>query len=300
MTKPMRASDAVEEKLRFPLIIEPKADGVRGLHLTGALTTRTLKPHKNRYTTAQFAPLIYAGLDGEMFLGPRENITAQSLCRDSSSALGTLKGEPLISWMVFDLVNTTTIKLPYVERLDALQTRVRELGDPRVFAVECVHCKDLDQLLTQEDVWTSMGYEGIICRDPYGMHKEGYSTVNEGGLLRIKRFVDAEALVTGIEEGNANENEATVGLLGQTERSSHQENMVPNGMVGALLCIELSTGLPIRVSAGEMDHPTRKLYFEQPELIVQKYITFKHFPKGRKVQPRFATFKCIRNAEDMS
>lgn len=298
--KPMLAEDFDESKLRFPLIAQPKTDGVRSLHITGGLTGRSLKPHKNRYVTAQFSDPRYAGLDGEMFRGPKSNITAQSLCRDTSSDLGTIKGEPQVCWKAFDFVNPVSILLPYMFRLEGLRNKVEQMNDPRVFVVESHVCETLEHLLSLEDHWLIEGYEGACIRDPMGMHKEGRSTVKEGGLLRIKRFVDAEALVTGIEEGNQNENEATVGLLGQTERSSHQENMVPNGMVGALLCTEILTGLPIRVSAGEMDHDTRKLYFERPELIVQKMITFKHFPKGRKVQPRFATFKCIRNAEDMS
>lgn len=298
--KPMLACDFDEGKLRFPLIAQPKTDGVRSLHVTGALTGRSLKPHKNRYVTEQFSDPRYAGLDGEMFRGPKSNITAQSLCRDTSSDLGTIKGEPQVCWKVFDYITEQSAKLPYVHRFVLLQDAVERLGNPAVFAVDSRWCRTISDLYSLEEMWLALGYEGACIRDPEGMYKEGRCTVKEGGLLRIKRFVDAEALVTGIEEGNQNENEATVGLLGQTERSSHQENMVPNGMLGTLLCTEILTGLPIRVSAGEMGHDTRKLYFDHPELIVGKVAVFKHFPKGRKVQPRFATFKCIRNVEDMS
>ena len=117
--------------------------------------------------------------------------------------------------------------------------------------------------------------------------------------MRIKRFTDSEAVVTSIEEGRINLNEATVNELGRTERSSHAENQVPSGMLGKLHCLDLKTGNRIIVSPGAMDHPTRVLYFNQPGLIVGKTITYTSFEKGVKDAPRFANFKNIRSAEDM-
>ena len=46
--KPMLAEDFDESKLIFPLIAQPKIDGVRGLNMLGTLTGRSLKTHKKR------------------------------------------------------------------------------------------------------------------------------------------------------------------------------------------------------------------------------------------------------------
>ena len=48
-----------------------------------------------------------------------------------------------------------------------------------------------------------------------------------------------------------------------------------------------------------MDHKTRKLYFDNPEMIVNKEVKFKSFPKGLKDKPRFPIFLSIREDFDI-
>ena len=53
--KPLLAVNYDESKLVFPLGVQPKIDGVRGLTTEGHLTGRSLKKHKNKYTTAFYS-----------------------------------------------------------------------------------------------------------------------------------------------------------------------------------------------------------------------------------------------------
>lgn len=294
--KPMLAEDWVDSLVKFPVEIQPKVDGVRSLHLTGKLTGRSFKPHANKHVTAKFSPEIYTGLDGEMHCG---NPTDKALCRVTSSLLRRIQGEPDVRWMLFDYIVPETLKLGYTERHAALSERITQIADSNLWLVPTFTITNMADLLSLEDVWLAEGYEGVILRDPNGLYKSGRSTPLEGGLLRIKRFVEEDAIVTGIVEGQSNNNEAVINELGRTERSTHQENMVPNGMVGALECIEVKTGLQILVSPGEMTHEERVMYFNNPELIVGKTISFRHLPTGRKTFPRFPTFKSIRGPADI-
>ena len=134
--------------------------------------------------------------------------------------------------------------------------------------------------------------------------------MREGGLLRIKQFIESEAIVDAIVEGESNQNEAQTNELGLQFRSSHQANMIPNGLVGSLTCRALQTetdrgrvvieeGQIITVSPGNMPHDLRKYYFENQNEILKKIIKFKFFPKGIKDKPRFPTFVTIRQPEDM-
>jgi DNA ligase 1 len=301
--KPMRATDYEEDKLVFPLIAQPKIDGVRGINLTGKLTGRSLKPFGNRYTSRFFSYSAFTGLDGELAAAHECD---PALCRLTTSALGTHDGEPFVLWWLFDYITVDTARLPYVERHELLWKRVEELrAMPVVFAqaerlrvVPSVLVQDLEALNACDANWLELGYEGTIVRKPSGGYKYGTSTVREGGLLRIKRFVEEDAVVTAIIEGQSNQNEATINALGQTERSTHQANMVPNGMVGAFECIDVKTGNPITVSAGTMSHEDRVKFFKHPELILDQHIKYKHFPKGVKDKPRFPTFQSIRMKED--
>lgn len=308
--KPMLATDADESKLRYPLYVQPKIDGVRALNLFGRLTGRSLKEHKNRAVTARFSHSKYIGLDGEMAIDDVP-YTDEALCRLTTSALSTITGRSNVDWWVFDFITQDTKNLPYRERFRLLQERVKEIGDPYVQVVPCWEISSHAELVAADEYFLEQGFEGTITRDPAGMYKFGRSTTREQGLLRIKRFVEEEAAVIGMTEGQHNANEAKTNELGQTERSTHQENMIPNGMIGNLICKALkdvvdhngtkliSCGQEITVAAGCMTHDQRVHYFANPGDILDKVIKFKFFPKGIKDKPRFPTFQSFRMESDM-
>jgi DNA ligase-1 len=318
--KAMLASDFDENKIKFPCFLQPKIDGVRAINLNGGLTGRSLKKHKNLHATAFFSHPMFLGFDGEMVAA---EATHPNLCSLTSSALGTIKGEPALTWWLFDYITPDTAHLPYSSRYEILVDRVailqsmpesRELaGSLRVVPSHWCHT-----FLSVEDLdaqWLDEGYEGSIIRDPHGAYKQGRSTVKEGGLLRIKRFIDFEFEVLELIEGQTNENEAQTNELGRTFRSTHQENMSPNGMVGAMMgrilgdVVVKESGADkilfpkdsvVKVSAGSMPHYDRVNYFRNPDQIVGKIAKGKTFPKGVKDKPRFPTFLSLRSAEDMS
>lgn len=299
---PMLASNYVESKLRFPLIAQPKIDGVRGLCLEGVLTGRSLKTHANKYTTALYSNELLRGLDGEL---AADHETHPSLCRLTTSAINTIQGTPYTLWHLFDLVTQFTRQFTYEMRYAALFAHVYAVkaADPSLGSflrvVPSVTCNTLRELLAVEERWLNMGYEGTIIRDPDGLYKEGRSTAVEGGLLRIKRFTEEEAIVLRIVEGQSNMNESVVNEVGRASRSTHAENMVPNAMVGSLICEDVKTEQEITVAAGSMPHSDRALYFQHPELIVGQVIKYKRFKHGTKDKPRFPTFQTIRASSDI-
>ena len=311
--KPMLASDWNEDKVRFPVIVQPKIDGVRGLNLFGKMTGRSLKPFKNKYTTAMFSHSSMLGFDGEL---AAERDTHPDLCRLTTSATGTIEGEPWLLWHLFDLVMVESKSLPYVERYNLLKNRIALLKakDPMLGAhVQIVPSfmaydkKALDAAIAE---FERNGYEGTILRDPQGLHKSGRSTANEGGLLRVKEFKDGELVVTRILEGQTNNNEAKINELGYTERSSHKENMVPNGLIGNIVGNLLqdivigdktwAKGQEILIAPGRMTDEDAKFYLLHPAEIIGKVCKFQYFPKGVKDKLRFPTFQGFRAKEDMS
>lgn len=313
MTKPMLAADWNESKVALPNGLQPKIDGVRGLHIVGGLTGRSLKKHANLYTTHFFSHQAFVGFDGEMAAGPE---THPDLCRMTTSALSSIKGEPDITWHVFDYISYDTASLPYKLRYEILRQRVQRVKDlypalgKHLKLVPYFYVANLQQLEELDDSWLTEGYEGSIIRHPNGLYKAGRSTVREGGLLRIKRFIEEEAIVVSITEGQENGNDAVTNELGYTSRSSRQSNMVPNSMVGSLECVLVKDvehkgkllflkGQQVTVSAGSMPHDERLLYFREPARIIGKVIKFKTFPKGVKDKPRFPTFQSIRADSDM-
>lgn len=310
--RPMLACDFDESKLRFPLMAMPKIDGVRGLNFGNGLVGRSLKPFKNRRVTEMFSKDWFVGLDGEITAGRGKPPVAPDLCRATTSRLNSEDGSDDVSWGVFDYISPATKDMTYFRRQEILSRMVELMPAVQygVYVVPFDVVDDVSHLAKVEAKRAEQGYEGVILRDPYGKYKEGRATVSEGSFLRIKRFVDAEALVVGIVPGMTNGNEAKVNALGHTERSSHKENMRPNGMVGSLVCRVLgdvvyrgqllfTADQEITVGAGVMTRFERKHYMENTNELLGKIIKFKSFPYGVKDKPRFPTFLTIRAESDL-
>lgn len=297
---PMRAVDWDPKKQRYPAIAMPKIDGVRSLNQDGQLYGRSLKQHANRYVTRVFSVPEFDGFDGEMAAAAS---THPRLVNLTGSALSTEEGEPFIIWWLFDYVDDFCKILPYKTRLEMLSHAFDNLKDHELFFnLQLVPWKTVyneAELRAAEQEWLEDGYEGFILRDPDGAHKEGSSTVKEGGYLRGKLFAFDEALIYGYEEAEANNNVAETNELGYTKRSSHKANKVGKGQIGNLLGIDLKTGMLIKIGPGKLKHAERAHLFANPHEIVGHVAKYKHFPRGVKDKPRFPTFDSKRALSDL-
>lgn len=315
LSKPQLAEDWIPEKVKFPVIVQPKFDGVRGLNLFGRLSGRSLRPFNNQYANNYFSQGGFLGFDGEMAAEAEDN---PLLCSLTTSALNTIRGEPWLMWHIFDYLRPETVELEYFKRYSLAQKKVEQLKEQfpllgaHVQMMPSVgHVETMDALMTHIQWHAEAGYEGTIIRNPFGIHKNGRSSPAHRGLLRIKAFCDVDCIVLKINEGQSNQNEAKVNRLGLTERSTHQENMLPNGMIGSLDCELLEDvfhpltrklvhhkGEPIRLSAGCMTHEERAMYFTHQHLINGKRVKGRLFPVGVKDKPRHPRFQSFRTDAD--
>ena len=302
--KPMKARDWIPSKVVFPCFYQPKYDGVRALNLDGKLVARTLKPHNNRYITEKYSKPEYKGFDGEMILtelGPCH----PDVCRETSGAIRREHGEPDVTWYVFDYITEETINLPYHERFTLLEYKVSKLNDPSIKVVTTSICGSMEEFEELDSAALELGYEGSMLKNFDAPYKQGRSDKNMQSW-RVKRFIEEECLVTSISEGNSNQNEVKINELGNAERSSHQENLVPNGQVGKIHGITLKDindptngkllipkGTEIVVSPGKLTLAERMYLFYNQEELLGKVIVFKMLPKGIKDKPRFPTFSRI-------
>jgi DNA ligase-1 len=312
--KPQLAEDAQLELLAFPCGVQPKIDGVRALNLDGTLTGRSLDPFKGYGITEYFSKGYFIGFDGEMILGSAP-ASQDRLCSATTGAMGRFKGVTEMAdlhWWLFDLVCEDTIRLGYNARYEALGNVVALLNHERVHQVPMEICHNIEQVMAASAKFAEAGYEGTIIRNLRSAYKPGRST-QEGQLWRIKPWADAEVLVTGITEGQMNNNVAKTNTLGRTERSSAKAGMVPNGQVGSVQGTMLADfydpitkkllfakGLPVTIGSGEMSVEEATAYFKNPKTIVGHIAKFKHMTHGVKDLPRFPTFVSLRLREDMS
>ena len=283
MFKPMLAVDAEESKLRFPLLVSPKLDGVRAVSFQGRLLTRSLKPLPNKELDATFK--FEAPLDGELIVG---DPTSPSVFRDTMKIVMAHEA-PItdVKYCVFDIVKEGEFR----DRL----TEAGKYTDSRIIHLPHREVTTLDELYDLEDSALSNGYEGLMLRDPAGRYKCGRSTLSEGILLKLKRRKTSEAVIIGFQEQMHNANEAKVDNLGYTERSSHQANLIPTGVLGALVVRD--GGIEFNVGTGFTYADRQEIWRKRHEHI-GSLITYEYLPVGVKDKPRHPVFKGFRMKED--
>ena len=136
-----------------------------------------------------------------------------------------------------------------------------------------------------------------MVRSMNGPYKQGRSTLKEGYLLKIKRFVDEEAIIIGFDEKMHNTNEAKVDALGYTERSTSKEGMIGASTLGALVVQSEKWG-EFRIGTG-FDDVLRKEIWENKDKYLSQLAKFKYFATGVVEKPRFPVYLGIRNKMDI-
>lgn len=285
----MLACDADLTKLKFNpyLIASPKLDGVRAIVRDGVVYSRSNKPIPNKYVQAKFKHLDC--FDGELIVG---SPTSHSVYRDTVSVvMSDDKPADDVRFFVFDTVSRPTAH--YMQRAKALL----HIPDEGVILHETLAVATMNDLLCYEQQCLDQGYEGLILRDPYTPYKMGRSTVKEGWMLKLKRFMDAEAVVIGFEERMHNGNEATTNELGRTKRSSHQAGKSGRGDLGALIC-RTGDGVEFNIGTGFSDDLRATIWANRDDYL-GRYAKYKFFPVGVKEAPRHPVFLGWRDRRDM-
>ncbi len=294
--KPMLAVDAEDlSKLKFPVLASPKLDGIRCLKVNGQALSRKFKPIPNNFIRSWIESRLPDGIDGELLVGT----TFQSV----QSGVMRVDGEPDFVYAVFDLVTDTSE--PFTKRYAALADYIGRQNFPdfmkRVHLVPHVRCNTHEDLAAFEEWCVKQGYEGTMVRSVDGPYKNGRSTLREGYLLKIKRWVDTEGTVVGFEEQMTNTNEATVDELGHTKRSSHQAGMIPAGTLGKILVEHPDwpgEKLPVGTGQGWTKEFRQEVWNNQAAYL-GKILTFKYIPHGVKELPRHPIGKGFRHSDDL-
>lgn len=281
-------------KVKFPVYLSEKLDGIRASIHNGVVMSRSMKPIPSKAVQEKFGKAEYEGFDGEIIYGPKNaaDVFNKSTRVCMSHELPDGFSTDDIKFFVFDTIGEGA----YEERYWKIIT-----GWPEVTGVYKLRNSLVDsaeKVTELESEFLAVGAEGVMLRAIDGPYKQGRSTLKEGYLLKVKRFSDAEAEVIGFEEKMHNANEATKGELGQTKRSSHMSNLVPMDTLGSLHVRDLTNGIDFHIGTGFNDEQ-RKEIWENKESWLGQIVKYKHFEIGSKDKPRFPVFMGIRMKEDM-
>ena len=290
--KPMLADTASDlSKLKFPLIVSPKLDGVRAIVVDGVLMSRSLKPIPNRYAQKLFSKLPN-GTDGELILGP----ASEDPYRKTVSAVMSEDGEP--NDLYFHVFDNYLFEGGFLERFQKISNNGTGISrNPKVIVVPHTIVDNIYALNIWENRFVEQGYEGAMVRSTDGPYKFGRATEKQGYLLKIKRFVDSEAQVLSVYELMHNDNEAETNALGRTERSTKKEGMVGAGTLGGFNVRDIKSGVEFSIGSG-FTQDERDRYWSVRKGVVGLVIKYKYFASGSKDKPRFPIYLGVRDKID--
>ncbi len=307
--KPMLAAkpdpeelDTVLAALEYPLLASPKLDGIRATVQDGKLYSRSLKLIPNAAMQSLWGREELNGLDGEIIVG---SPTAGD-CFNRTTSVVMSRGK--------DIDDAAFHTFDTLDELEPFNIRLGNAGviiDGACYAqtiklVKHRLCKNLKQVQEFEGVCLDLGYEGIMLRAPHGGYKQGRSTLKEGWLVAVKRFVDAEAVILGTYEQQENTNEKTVNELGRSKRSSHKAGKVGKSTLGGFTVKMSAKGTSavfqpmfnIGTGKGLTDAVRAELWAKRSAL-VGKVVKFRYQKIGTKEAPRLPVFLGFRSKEDL-
>ena len=284
----------------LPMVASPKLDGVRAIISADGVLSRSLKPIPNKRVQLLLSGLPF-GLDGELLAG---DPCAPDVYRKTVSMV--MSEDADITGLVYHVFDYQ-VERPFRERYRLLQTLF--LGLENTAAIALVPQIDVEyhvELLRLEAMWVEQGYEGLILRKPDSPYKHSRSTAKEGYLLKLKRFVDAEAVVIGVTELMHNGNEAKTNALGHTERSHKKEGLTGSGVMGTLQVRDVVTEVEFEIGTGFTAKERADIWYafqasgqSQRAHPLGRLAKYKHFPSGAKDKPRHPVFLGWRDNRDI-
>lgn len=315
-------------------LVSPKYDGWRCvIHPELGPVSNTLKPIRNTYTREWLAKHSPKWLDGELCVMPINHANQMQMAQ---SAFSAEHGQPDFRYMVFDNFeagqmcgfgirseDTKTVRdvafkkwQDEVLHTDGAWWRIQLAPQHRVETVA--------ELLELEEKYLAEGYEGVMVRSLDGKYKFGRSTLVQRGMIKMKRYIDAEAVVQGWSPLLLNQNDPKIDALGLQKRGFSKDGKIPDdSRVGSLLCkvitgrfkdTEFSIGSGFDDAArSEMREQFRTheifpdiRYADATDMAgakitrVGQIMTFKYQDHGSKDTVRQPIFKSWRSTDDIS
>lgn len=198
LAKPLRNIKKLEEKYIFPVYIQPKLDGYRGISNTEGeheLRSRNGNEYENFPTIVEALKEVcpeYMLLDGEVMSDDFQSMQKTAFRKD-----GETVGD--VRFHVFDCItreewDAREGKFSFTERQDSLVNLLE--SHPLIKIVETIECHSWEEVYEHHDRYMKEGYEGTMVRadKPYQFKRTDF-------LSKIKEMHTMDCEVIGVEEG---------------------------------------------------------------------------------------------------
>lgn len=193
------------KEIEFPVICQPKLDGIRCIARADGLWTRAGKelvsvPHVSEELKDFFERFPGTVLDGELYnhdLKEDFNKLSSLIRKTKPTEADIEESAAKVQYWIYDLHN---------DHMDATPNRIKKIkefhsGSDILVPVFSPYANDQEELDNWYGKWLELGYEGQMVRKIESKYESGKRSKN---LLKRKEFLDTEFKVLRIEEGVGN------------------------------------------------------------------------------------------------
>ena len=281
-----------------------KLDGIRALHLPEGVMSASLKRLGNEYMQTCLADATLIGLDGELVVGlPHTDLNdpEDDVYNRTSGAIRRKAKEPDFKYYVFDCFRNTGHT--YLDRWINGRMKAQHLQDhPFIVVLEQRICTSVEEALEFEAELIQQGYEGMMARSLEAGYKQGRATLNQGLIYKRKPLEQDEGVIIEVFEQMENQNEKFKNELGNSTRSSHQENKVGKNTLGGFVLQSKKWDTTFRIgtfSGGTVEW--RQKMWNMREQLIGQICTFTYQAYGSINAPRIPVGKAeLRDPADMT
>ena len=199
--------DDHKAEIKFPILCQPKLDGIRCVTTKAGMFTRNGKaiisaPHIFSNLKEFFAKNPNAVLDGELYTDKLAN-DFNKICslvkRTKPTAEELADSAKMIEYWVYDapVIGILNESDKFSERLELIKKSLVGIKQIKIVPTEFV--KSLPVLDGYYENYLNDGYEGQMVR-----LDEGYENKRSKRLLKRKEFIDEEYEILGVVEGEGN------------------------------------------------------------------------------------------------
>jgi DNA ligase-1 len=190
----------------FPLIIDPKLDGMRLVEMQGDSFSRKGKPIPTaQFISEELEPFFIQYpdiiLDGEIYshdLKSDFNELMSIARKQKPTDSEMVEAKNILQYHVYDLFDTNNPDMPAIERKELLK-KILPVSH-RIQRVQYMVVDTEEELKTLNQLHVADGYEGSIARPL--MSK--YENKRSKNLIKIKQFITEEFVLEDIIEGTGN------------------------------------------------------------------------------------------------
>ena len=239
-----------EHHLSYPCWGSPKIDGVRGTYKRGKFYSRNGHEYMGLDHLKEQLADITQDIDGELIV-PGVSFQVSS---------GWIRSDDPTPDAQFKMIDLPTINEPFIQRLTMMDD-LHFIG-PDIHKIKRQMLQDLSEVKEFYRLCRRQGYEGAVIT-PYDYEYVGNRSYR---WMKMKPLLTFDGLIHDVYEGK-----------GKYE-----------GMMGGVIVL-FKNGVENKVGGGWSDHQ-RKVYWQQPELIIGRMIEIHYMEETDDGNMRHARF----------